>query len=323
MASRFFRYNCISVVVLLFSFITEANEEWQQNFSEFESEFYDNSFNFYSNDISLDDLNQEKEFQNKFYNNNCLKKLERDYFKKKSKTNIGFSEKVKPYLLPSNHPAKKPLDIIFKSPNVLQDLDSLKASDFNIISLRPYSFAVITSHPKMPGYIQKLYLDSEHRKKNGKEGWEWLVQRCEGAENIRKLIKKKNLQYFTVPDKWIYVLPKPSKSNEKTTKQLCILIVTDMELVSQEQSAEAWKYLITEEHLDELFVILSHGFASSHVSWNIPYAKNGKFTCIDTEHPKRKPNYKEVEHYLSDEMQVYWRKLVKNGEQTNYNGSWK
>src|SRR5205085_5796630 len=118
---------------------------------------------------------------------------------------------------------------------------------FNIVSLRPYSFAVIAQHPNLQGYLQKLYLDSEHRRKNGKEGWEWLVQRCQGAENIRKLIKKEKIKYFSVPDKWIYVLP---HSAAKNTEQLCILLVTDMELVPQEDSITAWKFVITKKHLD-------------------------------------------------------------------------
>ena len=69
--------------------------------------------------------------------------------------------------------------------------------------------------------------DSERRKKSGKEGWEWLIQRCEGADNIRNLIKEKNLKYFSVPDKWIYVLPTSSKKTEKRDKTTMQPLVTE------------------------------------------------------------------------------------------------
>lgn len=303
-----------SFVFLSFFSIIEAstNEKWQKN--DFEK-----TLSFYPDEIVLEEFTDGE-----FVSQNCddaniySRKLQytarKVKSKEKSKVKTSYSEKIKPYRLPSNHPAKKTLDSIFTKFQPTKNLDALAAAGFITVSIRPFSFAVIAQHPDLPGYLQKLYVDSERRKKNGKEGWEWLVQRCEGADNIRKLIKEENIRYFSVPDKWIYDLPISSKQTGQTTEQRCILLVTDMELVSQEESHEAWRYIITEEHLDELYIILSHGFASSHVGWNIPYSKSGKFSCIDTEYPKRKPNYVEVEDYLSDEMKAYWKKLIRNGE---------
>lgn len=231
--------------------------------------------------------------------------------KKKPLKYSSLQQKINPYLIPSDHPAKKALDSIFSKSSVTQNEKALAKAGFITISVRPYSFAVIVKHPDLPGYLQKLYLDSESRKKNGKEGWEWLIMRCEGAENIRQLIKNKKIRYFSVPDKWIYPIPDFEKSNQNG--QPILLVVSDMNLVSDAESKEAWKSKISCEHLDELYIIISHGFASSHVSWNIPYTKDGKFSCIDTEHPKRKPNYKEIENYLSEEMKRYWKTLVKTG----------
>lgn len=303
-----------SFVFLSFFSIIEANyEEGEPNDS-------DRTLSFYPVEVVLEGfINSDFESQNFDDANINFRDFQytprKAQYKEKIKTKIktSYAERIKPYLIPSNHPAKKTLDSIFKQFQPTKNLDALAEAGFITVSVRPYSFAVIAKHPDLPGYLQKLYVDSERRKKNGKEGWEWLVQRCEGADNIRKLIKEENIQYFSVPDKWIYPLPTSNQTGQ-TTEQRCILLVTDMELVSQEESHDAWKYLITEGHLDELYIILSHGFASSHVGWNIPYSKSGTFSCIDTEYPKRKPNYAEVEDYLSDKMKAYWKKLVKNGE---------
>lgn len=313
MTSISFRFAWFSFVFLLLFSITEANEEWQHNDFDFEQEFYD----IPTSGLYISEADTNEWVNNELYDPNEVEDIDL-YFKlkhiKQTKprriNTSNFSERVKPYIIPADHSAKEVLDLIFTQPRVTKDLNTLAAAGFITVSIRPFSFAVVVQHPDLPGYLQKLYLDTEQRKKNGKEGWEWLIQRCEGAENIRKLIKKKKLKYFSVPDKWIYLVPETSR---KSKGQPCILLVTDMDLVSQAESVEAWKTIITKEHLNELYTILSNGFASSHVGWNIPYSKSGKFSCIDTEYPKRAPNYQEVEEYLSDEMKTYWKQLVKSG----------
>lgn len=310
MTSTSFRFAWFSFVFLLLFSLTEANEEWQHN--DVEQEFYD----IPSSDFHISEADTNKWINNELYDLHEVEDIDL-YFKlqhikqikqRRFSTSI-FSERAKPHIIPADHPAKEALDLIFSQPRVTKDINTLAAVGFITVSIRPFSFAIVAKHPYLPGYLQKLYLDTEQRKKNGKEGWEWLIQRCEGAGNIRKLIKKKALKYFSVPDKWIYIIPETSR---KSKGQPCILLVTDMDLVSQEESVAAWKSVITKEHLNELYIILSNGFASSHVGWNIPYSKSGKFACIDTEYPKRAPNYQEVESYLSDEMKAYWQQLVRN-----------
>lgn len=217
-------------------------------------------------------------------------------------------KKIKPFLIPSNHPAKSALDTIFYSSRAIENENTLQDAGFITLFNQPYSFIRVAKHPTVPGYLFKIYLDSELRQKENKQGWEWLVHRCEGAENVRNLIKTKKMKRFSVPDKWIYPLPIC-----KLVLQPIILLVTDMKLTSHEESIDAWKNKITREHLKELYCILSHGFASSHLIWNIPYSKSGKFACIDTEHPKRLPEYREVKQYLSTDMCAFWDKLVKTG----------
>ena len=127
-----------------------------------------------------------------------------------------------------------------------------------------------------------------------------IITRCNAAERLRNLIKKEKIRYFTVPDKWIYTTP--------TIDQDPVLIVTYMNIVSKEQSKYAWKYLVKPKHLDELYCIIRHGCGSSKLVDNIPYTKEGVFTCIDTEKPSH--GDRNLKKYLSQKMKNYWDDLV-------------
>lgn len=216
-------------------------------------------------------------------------------------------DRMEPYLMPLTHPLKPILDTIFSQGRVIQDENSLTAAGFIIKHRMPNTHILVVKHPAIEGYLFKIYPDSELHLKDGKPGWYWLCNRCEGAERIRKLIKKKKIQFFTVPDKWIYPLPPTANA-----KQPIVLIVTDMQLVSSEENKWAWKNVATKKHLDELYYILSHGSGSYFLTGNIPYTKSGKFAFIDTEYPKRIVKMKNVIkfHFLSPEMEEYWKKLI-------------
>jgi hypothetical protein len=224
-------------------------------------------------------------------------------------------KKMKPYWFPLNHPLKPSLDLIFSQSRAIENELAFAHAGFVTLYAQPTSYIRVAKHHLLPGYLVKVYLDNEMRKKEGIPGWQWLVKRCKGAENIRNLIKKKKLKHFSVPDKWIYPLP-PHPSpvlSPGRSQQPVLLVVTDMNLASEEETRDVWKNKITTKHLDELFCILSHGYSSGFVVNNIPYTKSGKFACIDTEHPKRKLKYEQVKPYLSEAMQVYWDELVRSG----------
>lgn len=216
---------------------------------------------------------------------------------------------MKPYFLPLNHPLKQSLDAIFLNGRVTENQETFANAGFITLFTQPTSLITVARHPLLPGVLLKLYLDSETREKDGIPGWKWLVNRCKGAENVRKLIQRKKLKYFSVPDKWIY--PLPEGKTFESRRHPVVLIVTDMDLTSESDTKYAWKHLIQKKHLDELFCILSHGFSSCYLATNIPYSKSGKFACIDTEHPKRKLSYNHVKAYLSPPMRAYWNELIK------------
>jgi len=223
--------------------------------------------------------------------------------------------KMKRYLIPATHPLKGTLDAIFGASRVTQSDEAIHNAGFVVLALSHTSYLRICYHPAMGGFIFKLPLDNEMRLKKGRPATEWLMDRCEGARNIEQLIQRKKLVYFTVPRKWLYLLPqKPAPILLPHQKpQQVILIADDMRIVSGAESIAAWKTKITHSHLKELFCILSHGYASAYVGPNIPYTHSGQFACVDTEYVKRKIDYKQVNKFLSPEMSAYWDKLVRKG----------
>lgn len=210
------------------------------------------------------------------------------------------------YLIPSEHVIKPILDAIFSSPIVTNNEQTMKEAGFNRLEFQAHSYIWLAGHPCLPGYLLKLYLQDETRLKNGISGSSWLINRCRGANAIRKIIKRKKIKYFTVPEKYLYALP-----HEWALRNPLILVVRDMDLVSPDQTLDAWKNHITTQHLDELYLILKEGYGSAFVGTNVPLTKSGLFAFIDMEYPKRKIAYRQVKQFLSNPMSHYWDQLVK------------
>lgn len=223
--------------------------------------------------------------------------------------NSAMHRRMKPHLLPQNHPIKPIVDILF-STAVTENIASFTAAGFQILFDQPTSFVKVCSHPCTPGYLYKIYLDDEVRQKSHRPGWHWLCNRCEGADKIRRFIKKKKIKYFSVPDKFLY--PLAHHNPNSPCPQPVVLIVTDMHIASEHRTLAAWKTKVTKKHLDELHSILTQaGGGSRFLSGNVPYTHGGKFAFVDTEYPKRKVNVEKVAAYLSPEMQKYWHKIIK------------
>lgn len=216
---------------------------------------------------------------------------------------------IAPHLIPFDHPMKPILDGIFSHSRATESETTLLKAGFEIVAKRPYSFAIIARHPAVPGYLFKLYLDSEGGTRKEQPNWKWLYQRCVGAKKIKEIIEKNNLRHFSVPDKWLYVLPQYPVSRE-LRPQPVVLIETYMELENEEVSRLAWKTLAKPKHLDELYIILKEGWGTVHLDPNVPYLKNGGFVFIDTEYPKRNHKLSMVKDYFSRDMKRYWDKLI-------------
>lgn len=220
---------------------------------------------------------------------------------------------IAPYLLPIDHPMKPMLDSIFSQSRVIENERTLVDAGFEIIAgPMPYSFIIVARHPMIPGYVFKIYLDSESRSRKNLPHWKWLFYRCTGAEGIRKIIKRKNIRYFLVPDKWLYILPTYPYSSAMNLQPI-ILMETDMEPESAEVTERMWKTGITRDHLDELYSIFKHGHGGPGIVMltdNVPFTKKGKFAFTDTEDPQGGAKLRYVKQFISEEFQEYWDSLI-------------
>lgn len=214
-----------------------------------------------------------------------------------------FEELFVSYLLPQTHPLRGWLDSVFTSSLVLDSEETLRFLGFEILACFSHH-ATIVRHPSVSGYIFKMYLNGERKRpRDGITGVEWLLRRCVGADILRKWIQQEKISHFAVPEKWLYPL-----SHEE--RHPVVLIATDMEIASEEETRLAWKTIISEEHLDELYSILGQGYGSINITGNIPYTKNGKFAFVDTEKLRQTHNLARVRPYLSENMRQYWDELT-------------
>jgi hypothetical protein len=210
------------------------------------------------------------------------------------------------YMICENHPAKSALDALFRSSRATETEALFEAAGFRTLFRQERSFIRVASHQLVPGYILKLYLDSEQRQKHNRPGWQWLIRRCEGAARIRRTIQQQGIRHFRVPNKWLYPLP----ARSHPLSEPFLLLVEDMGLVSRKENTEAWKTLITPEHLKELYIIIREAGGGSYRPANIWLMKQGEFAFIDTEYPQQKFDYQSISGYLSSAGCKYWTTLV-------------
>jgi hypothetical protein len=213
-----------------------------------------------------------------------------------------------PYLLPQTHLIKPILDSIFAENRAIQTTKTLRRAGFSILFAQKKSFIIVAQHPKVHGYLFKIYLDSKRIYKDEMVGWELLTTRCIVAKKIKQLIRDKRLKNFIVADKWLYPLP-PQKNQHSHCKPV-ILVVKDMNIFNRSQSRHAWKTKAEKKHLRELYEILGRGYGSAYLPGNIPYTKTGKFAFIDTEYNKRKIPLGHARRFLNPTMQFYWDNLI-------------
>lgn len=224
-------------------------------------------------------------------------------------------DRIRPYLISFDHPMRPVLDSLFLHKRITVDKKTFQKAGFRIIAKGPRTYVRVAKHREMPGYLVKVILDTILNEKKDKPSWEWFVQRCEGAKKIRNVIKKNKIKHFIAPKKWIYCLPaEPSPPlDSKHRRHFAIVLTTDMGLASKEENLYAWKNGMTEDHLNELYFILSHVVGSSYRPSNLALTKSGKFAFIDTEYPYDGPNYMRIHRHFSEKMQRYWEELVENG----------
>lgn len=221
-----------------------------------------------------------------------------------------------PYLISNEHPMKANLEKLFSRGRVTAHRKAFSEAGFRIISERPRSYVIVAKHKALPGYLIKCYFDTEKREKWSRPSWYWLEKRCRGARVLRKIIEAMQSKYFAVAKKSLYVLPllHPEKPYPSCyIRHPILVIVTDMKLVSDKDNLYAWRNIMDEKRLDELYHIISRAKGASYRADNIAYSQTGKFCFIDTEYPGRGPEYYRVGRELNSRMASYWNRIVTNG----------
>lgn len=223
--------------------------------------------------------------------------------------------RMKPFLLPLTHVSKPVLDKIFGARRVTQDEAALEQAGFKILFSQKVSYIKVISHPQLPRYLIKLYLDNDLRIKREQPGWKWLAQRPDSARQLQSLIKKHKIRQFVVPDKWIYPLPAHTSppNTPEYVRQPVVLFVQRMPVVNSTETRKAWQTKIRKKHLHELYILISEGYETAYIAGNMPYCGHGKFAYVDTEYDKRPADYNKVRPYLSPKMNAYWDQLVRSG----------
>jgi hypothetical protein len=223
-------------------------------------------------------------------------------------------EKVRPYFLPENHPAKPKLDRMFSAKRVIQSPETFKKAGFKRFKPGKFSRIMASSHADLKEYFIKAFSDEELRIVSD---WMKLIHRIKGAISIRAKIKEHGYEkLLKVPRKWIYPLPM-DPSPPKTAKYLrknFILVAENMRTVSSDQNRTMYKEKVTKPLLEALFTVFYEvGLWDSVFAFNVPFCKDGKLAFIDTEYHHKWPvPFHRMTKYFSREMNDYWLQMAKN-----------
>ncbi len=235
------------------------------------------------------------------------------FFLEAEQTSDNVQIAVAPYLLPDNHLIKPALDALFSSSRVILNLDTLEEAGFTKTKPRKFTKLIVTSHPDFPGYIFKLYLDSQRYYKDLPEHHYWIL-RAKGVKKIRREISARELEtLFKTPHKWIYALPQHPRPPEGYYTKQYILVEEDMDLLSDEENKALWASdAVTTEVLDHLFAILNKiGLRDCAKPDNIPFSRDGRIAFIDTQtFGIKNVRYEKLNDYLSKPNQAYWKMIT-------------
>lgn len=215
---------------------------------------------------------------------------------------------IAPYLLPDRHPIKKKMDKIFKNARASANLESFLMAGFSTRGIRNWSHTVVAKHPNLNGVVLKLFFDDQP----GIDDLSKLMLRIKGAEKAREIIAENGWEdLFSVPRKWLYILPQEPISHEPFPKNF-ILVAEDMHLLSKKDNYEKWRGEFHPNFLNIVFMFLTlGGFVDSVYPFNLPFSKDGRIAVIDTEYFNAWPiPYHKFLRYLSQSMADHWNALI-------------
>jgi hypothetical protein len=225
-------------------------------------------------------------------------------------------EHVTPYLMPEDHPLKEQLDEMFSKKRILDDQESLFAAGFNRVKPQPKTKTIVTKHPKMKGYVFKIYTDEKLTYyRDEPEYYTWML-RARGAKVVQEEIDRQGWQkWFKAPIKWIYALPPAPAARPGHLQKNFILVEEDMDILPNVESRQKWQDgTITPKILRMIFhIITKTGLRGGCKYDNIPIGRDGRIAFIDTQNNLcfEKPlPYGRLYKVLTGELRDLWSEMV-------------
>ena len=217
-----------------------------------------------------------------------------------------------PYFLPENTPQKALLDEIFTKRRVLSSLKSMSRAGF-ILLTDPKHKIIVARHPKIPGYLFKVFLDT-----SSECDYHWWRKRINGVNAIQAAIDSHGYNHIMkTPKKWMYPLPPEPLAAEGSYPKNFILVVEEVDIFKQSENRSAYRTMMTKERLNAFYTLLKDlNLIDSVYADNTPFCKDGKMAFIDTEHAMDltlQVPLSVVGQYLNPEMLKYWEQLISNG----------
>lgn len=218
---------------------------------------------------------------------------------------------LSPLFLPEDSPLRVILDKIFSKRRVLGSLKEMSRAGF-IIKTDPKRKIIVARHPKIKGYLFKVYLDDSTECE-----YFWWRKRIIGARTIQEAIDRYGYGiWMKTPQKWIYPLPIEPAADDGTYEKHFILVVEDMNVLNHADNRFAYKKFMTREILLAYYHLLTElKLVDSVYADNTPFCKDGKMAFLDTEHALDKTfpvPVSSVGQYLNPEMLAFWEQLIVN-----------
>lgn len=212
--------------------------------------------------------------------------------------------KLEECLLPEDHPLQARLRGFFKDPDMFKSNECLRQAGFSPCN-KPAKPFMVATHPKLKHYIIKKYRDDISQRQQLKN----YLNRISAARALKKFIQLNHLQHITVPQKWIYELPKRFSTKKNRKSYLLIVEKVDMYSGADDPNGEvAQKYNSMDfDILKELCIVLYYFRGLDSSLRNMPFTHHNQIAFIDTEHwqDEDRPFLRHAMSYLSLDRQQY------------------
>ena len=132
---------------------------------------------------------------------------------------FSFSEDFSEHLLPQEHPLYKKMEVLFKDPFILEDMQQFKQMGFSVLQKPKPNKVTVASHPELPGYLVKCYIGKQPLNIE-----RLLLQRCIGEKKIREVIESFHMRHFVVPTSgFLSILLPPKRLISFLSRKICRL----------------------------------------------------------------------------------------------------